>query len=97
MTPDLINGVFELVASLMVVLNCRRLLIDKKVRGVSKSATAFFIAWGFYGLGVFLRIESFWSVIGAITLISANIVWLAMMMHYAQAEHTLPKMNGNGH
>ena len=42
MTPDLINGTFELCGSYFIWLHIRQVLKDKKVAGVSVLATGFF-------------------------------------------------------
>jgi len=46
MTPDKLNGMFELVGALVLLLNVRRLWKDKQVQGVSMWAAGFFAAWG---------------------------------------------------
>ena len=50
MIADYINGSFEVLAGLFVLLNVRRILRDKTVRGVSILPTAFFTLWGFWNM-----------------------------------------------
>lgn len=47
--PDIINGTFEALASLMVLNHCRVLLKDRTVAGVSIASTIFFTLWGSSG------------------------------------------------
>ena len=82
MTPDFINGMFEAFAGAMIGLSCRRLLIDKKVRGVSVVATTFFTAWGFWNLFYYPNLEQMWSFFGGLVVVSANAFWLGLMLKY---------------
>lgn len=50
MTPDIINGLFELGGALLLLMNVVRLHRDKIVRGVHVLPTVFFSAFGFWNL-----------------------------------------------
>ena len=81
-TPDAINGMFEAFAGLMILMHCWRLHVDKKVRGASTVATAFFTAWGFWNLYYYPSLDQFWSLVGGVVVVAANALWLALMLHY---------------
>lgn len=79
---DAINGCFELVAGLMVLLHCRTLCHDKEVKGVNVFATVFFTLWGFWNLLYYPALEQWLSLAGGCLIVIANAVWLTLMIHY---------------
>jgi len=81
-TPDMINGAFEAFAGAMIGLHCRRVWIDKKVRGASIVATLFFTAWGFWNLFYYPNLGQTFSFYGGLVVVAANAVWLALMWYY---------------
>lgn len=85
MTPDLINGLFEFGAGGMIGLHARRLWIDKKVRGASTVATTFMMAWGFWNLYYYPNLDQMWSFIGGLSVVTANVIWLSLMLKYRKA------------
>jgi hypothetical protein len=89
MTPDFVNGMFEAFAGAMIAMHCRRLLIDKLVRGVSVVATTFFTAWGFWNLFYYPHLEQMWSFYGGLVVVSANAVWLSLMLYYTHRDKLL--------
>ena len=82
LSADLINGMFETFAGAMILLHCRRLWIDKKVRGASMVATTFFTSWGFWNLYYYPSLTQWWSFYGGIVVVSANGLWLSLMWKY---------------
>lgn len=82
---DIINGCFEGFAGSFVCINCFRVYKDKKVRGASKIAVAFFTAWGFWNLYYYPSLEQWWSFVGGLGIVVANAVWLALMWKYRKA------------
>lgn len=50
LSPDMINGIFEGGGAILLSLNIRRLLKDKKVEGISLIPVFFWSAWGFWNL-----------------------------------------------
>jgi len=82
MHADLINGLFEAFAGAMILLHCRRLYIDKKVRGASTVATTFFTLWGFWNLFYYPHLGQSWSFYGGVIVVAANAIWLGLMLRY---------------
>jgi len=78
MSPDVVNGVFELVGAFFVWANVRRLWRDKTIAGVYWPTTAFFAIWGLWNLYYYPAIEQWYSFVGGIVLVSGNAVWVAM-------------------
>lgn len=85
MTPDIINGCFEAFAGIMILLHCRRLFIDKKVRGASTVATFFFTSWGFWNLFYYPNLGQTWSFVGGLVVVTANALWLGLMLYYRKS------------
>lgn len=82
MSPDLINGLFEFIGSIFLWLNCWRLWKDKMVRGYSALTTLFFSSWGFWNLFYYPHLDQWWSFSGGVSIVTANSVWLLMMLYY---------------
>ena len=78
----MVNGAFETAGGLFILLSVRRLLRDKKVRGVSMLPVIFFTAWGFWNLAYYPSLGQWWSFAGGIGIVLANTVWLGLMFLY---------------
>lgn len=86
MNPDLINGLFELFASVMVLNNCLRLYRDKCVMGVSIASTAFFFGWGVWNVYYYPAIGQPFSFYAGIAVCASNALWVAMMVFYSRVK-----------
>lgn len=82
MTPDLVNGTFELAGAGMLWRNVFQLHRDKEVRGVAIGPTAFFFAWGCWNLYYYPTLGQVWSFVGGACLTLANLVWVSQMIYY---------------
>jgi len=82
LTPDLLNGIFEFVGSIMLWLNVRRLYIDKQTMGVNGLTVGFFTSWGFWNLFYYPNLGQWYSFAGGISIVVANTVWLILMLYY---------------
>lgn len=81
-TPDLINAIFEFSGAVMLLNNCRTILKDKMVHGVSISTTAFFMTWGFWNLFYYPHLGQYISFIASIAIVSANTWYVYLMWYY---------------
>lgn len=86
MWQDNINGTYELVGGFFLFLNCLKLYRDKKIRGVSILATAFFASWGFWNLYYYPHLGQWMSFLGGICIVSFNTLWVGMMLWYTRLE-----------
>lgn len=86
MSPDLINGLFELFGGVFILNHCRALYRDKKLKGVSIISTIFFAAWGFWNLFYYPHLDQWISFAGGLLIVSANTLWIGMMLYYARKE-----------
>ncbi len=82
MTPDIINGTFELFGGLLYLLNIKILLKDKKVQGISLLPTVFFTSWGLWNLFYYPSLEPWFSFFGGIVLVLVNAIWLFLALYY---------------
>lgn len=80
--PDLINGLFESLAGLMVLNHCRVLYADKSTRGVSIISSIFFTMWGFWNLYYYPTLNQYISFYGGLFVVAANAVYVGMMLFY---------------
>lgn len=83
MTPDLINGGFELAGALMNCLSIRALLRDRQVLGVSPWPSVFFLSWGLWNLIYYPSLAQFWSTIGGGILALTTATWLGLYLRFS--------------
>lgn len=81
-TPDLVNGLFEFIGSIMLWKNVYQLNKDKQVRGVHWGPTGFFWVWGLWNLYFYPHLNQWLSFTGGLSIVLANGVWLAQMIKY---------------
>jgi len=86
MVMDNINGLFEMTGGIFVSLHVLRLYHDKKVRGVSAVAVAFFVMWGWFNLIYYPSLGQWWSTLGASGVAIVNTVWLYLTIYYMRKE-----------
>lgn len=82
--PDFINGAFEFIGGGMVFLHCWQVFKDKEVKGVNLWATIFFTSWGFWNLYYYPSLSQWWSFSGGLAIVSANTLWVLMMIYYKE-------------
>lgn len=83
MNADLVNGAFEFAAGLMMANNCRVLLRDRAVAGVSIASMAFFSAWGIWNLWYYPSLGQTWSFIGGLFVVTANVAYVALLCRFS--------------
>lgn len=81
---DLINGLFELVGSAFVTLSIIKTYRDKEVKGINWLTIVFFEVWGMYNLYFYPAHDLWLSFIGGCFIMTANIVWIAMLIYYSR-------------
>lgn len=87
MSPDIINGAFELIGGFMLWFNVRALYRAKHFAGVTIGPTTFFMAWGVFNVAMFYPHYGAWiSWLGALNLTAANAVWLGQMVYYSRRQ-----------
>lgn len=79
---DAINGCFEFMGAILLLLNVRRLLRDKRIAGVSLLPTAFFTAWGLWNMLYYPHLGQWWSFCGGVAVVVVNATWVALAVYY---------------
>ena len=82
MTPDIINGLFELLGAFILLLNVRRLYQDKVLRGVHWGPAAFFTAWGLWNLFYYPHLDQWFSFAGGVCIVTVNAIWIGQVVYY---------------
>lgn len=84
--PDFINGFMEFASAGLMAINLRRIMIDKTVAGVSILPTIFFDLWGLWNLAYYWQLHQPISWYGGACLVTVNIAWTALAIHYSREE-----------
>lgn len=84
MTPDTINGLYEMLGCVFISLSIRKLYQDKTVAGYHWGSLAFFTTWGYWNMYYYPLLNQWWSTIGAIATALTNTLYLAMMIYYGR-------------
>jgi hypothetical protein len=82
MTPDLINGLFELMGSVFIWRSIWLLNKQKQVHGVSILSVGFFAAWGFWNLFYYPHLLQWFSFAGGLSIVLANTIWVGQIGYY---------------
>lgn len=82
MTPDMINGLFELIGGCFLLLNCWRIYKDREVKGTSIFPVIFFTSWGFWNLYFYPSMGAWYSFYGGMLIAAANTVWISLVIYY---------------
>lgn len=83
-SPDLINGTFELLGAPFIWLSIFNLLKTKKVNGVSWINVAFFTAWGYWNLFYYPHLGQWLSMFGGIAVVISNSIWVWFLIKYSR-------------
>jgi len=75
-TPDVVNGTFEVAGAAFLWRNVAVLLRDRVVRGVDWRVTGFFTAWGIWNLFYYPSLHQWCSFAGGCALVAANATWV---------------------
>ena len=81
---DFTNGVFEALAGWFVLVNCRRVLLDRQVAGVSVWATAFFASWSVWNLYFYPSLGQWLSFAGGLVVGVGNIAYVALLVRFSR-------------
>ena len=84
MNPDVVNGLFELVGSILIWMNVSRVVKDRGYAGVFPPAVAFFAAWGLWNLYYYPALGQWWSFAGGCSIVLANSAWVALLLSYGR-------------
>jgi hypothetical protein len=83
-TPDIINGSFEVAGSIMTWMNVRQVWRDRGHAGIYPPAIAVFFAWGFWNLFYYPHLGQWFSFLGGLSLVLANLMWLIGIVRFGK-------------
>lgn len=85
MSPDLINGVFEMLGGASIWMHVKTILRDRQSRGVNPYATTFFTLWGFWNLFYYPNLAQWWSFTGGLVIVVGNAFWLFFQWRFRKS------------
>ncbi len=83
---DAVNGTYELVGGIFLLLNFIKLYKDKKVRGIMLSSAAFFASWSWWNLYYYPSLNQWISFAGGLLIGITNATWIIMAIYYQRKE-----------
>jgi len=81
-TPDIINGSFEIVGGCFTWVNAWHLYQAKRTQGVYWPTWLFFTVWGAWNLIYYPMLGQWFSFIAGIWLVSGNAAWVVLAIYY---------------
>lgn len=84
MSADAVNGLFELVGSILTLMNVRRVVQDRGYAGIRPQIVLFFLGWGFWNLYFYPALGQWWSFAAGVSMTFANILWISAMGLYGR-------------
>ncbi len=86
MWEDSVNAFIELLGGFVLLLNVKRILKDKLVRGMDWRVMAFFTLWGLWNLYYYPQLDQWWSAAAAGWTAAINMIYLSLMIYYIRRE-----------
>jgi uncharacterized membrane protein YfcA len=82
MTADYINGIYEFLAGIVILLSIIKLAKEKQVRGIHWLQVFFFTSWGYWNLYYYFSLQQYASWLCGLSVCAANSVWCIMIVYY---------------
>ena len=82
--PDVINGSYEFLGGIFMLLNCIKIYHDKKVKGISILSMAFFSSWAWWNIYYYPHLNQWISFIGGLLIALTNTIWFVMSIYYSR-------------
>jgi len=86
LTSDIINGLYELLASIFLSLNIYATYKAKKSVGINILSIIFFSSWGMYNLFFYHINHLCYSFYGGIAMVTVNLTWIFFILKYRNNE-----------
>jgi hypothetical protein len=84
MTPDVVNGSFELLGSLLTWKNVWQVRRDGGYAGIYLPTVLFFMSWGAWNLYYYPHLNQWFSFVGGLSLVFANVSWVVMLLRFGR-------------
>ncbi len=92
MTPDMVNGLFEIFGAFVLCFNVKQIRKDRAVKGINPWTTVFFTTWGMWNLYYYPSLEQWWSFYGGLAIVIVNTFWLIHVIVYWQDDRKKAKI-----
>lgn len=89
MNPDLVNATFEAGGALLLLMNVRQLLKDKRLAGVRLAPTLWFNVWGAWNLYYYHALGQWFSWAAGALVFLVNSAWVALALYYSAKSRTV--------
>lgn len=86
---DAINGSYEFIGGIFLLLNCFKLYKDKEVKGVSIFVSGFFATWSWWNCYYYPHLNQWLSFAGGLLIGTTNAAWVIMATYYMRKEIAL--------
>lgn len=86
MKPDYINAIFEGGGAFLLLMNVRRLYLDKKLAGVALAPTIWFNVWGAWNLYYYAELNQPLSWTAGVAVFLVNTTWVSMAVYYSSRD-----------
>ena len=83
-SPDVINGLFEVFGSVATWMNFAAIVKDKGYAGTRLPMMLFFLTWGFWNLFFYSHLFQWVSLYASILLTAGNVANVAAMLRYGR-------------
>lgn len=80
--PDFINGLFESLAGLVMLIQIRQIYKDKEVKGFHWFPIVFFTSWGYWNLYYYPHLNQWFSFLGGLLVVTANTIYTCQTLYY---------------
>ncbi len=88
MTPDIINGLFEIIGALLTWMSIKRVIADKGYAGIYAPAVIFFMSWGIWNLFYYPHLGQWWSFAGGCAILVSNASYGILGLYYKRKYDT---------
>lgn len=88
--PDLANAAFEVGGGLIIILNIKRILRDKRVMGFDWRVMAFFTVWGYWNLFYYPHLDQWLSFFAGLGIVVTNTIYTVLLVYYVMIERRQP-------
>lgn len=84
--PDIINGLFETLASISILNHCRVVRNSGQAHGSSLLSTMFFMVWGMWNIWYYPQLGQVFSFWAGIAVLGANLFWVCTIWNIRRHE-----------
>ena len=84
---DNVNGTYEFIGGIFLLLNCIKLYRDKQIKGVTLATSIFFATWSWWNMYYYPSLNQWVSFSGGVLIAITNTAWVIMAIHYIRRKY----------